>query len=379
VTHPAHSPASDSSWRAHEQEARLLAELLRTSRLALLFDATGGSKTSLLTEGLMPLLRRRVGDRPEAAGARESGVVVPFPDQRSRASARGARRRREIVVYFDRWTEPPLAALQVAIHKAAAGAGERAAPAARLRDALADLSNRFDANFIILLDRFEEFLRAPAEREGAANFVDELVEAVRQPGLPANFLLSLNEEARPRLARLRQRIPGFDDFSLKLAGVQSLDSPLELPSVAAVNPPALVEPIASPAPLAVAVPVAASAAPAPPRARHVKKPPPPRIQIRTEDVYTLIETTLARTTASVPAHGALPTRGPLRPAPRATIEQAAARAAAPPHQAATTPVPPIGPDNARANVDPSEPSSTGHGTKRPGAIARLLRRWRLRP
>jgi hypothetical protein len=371
VTHPAPSPASDSSWRAHEQEARLLAELLRTARLALLFDATReGSKTSLLTEGLMPLLRRRVGDRPTAAGARESGVVVPFPDQRSRASARGARRRREIVVYFDRWTEPPLAALQVAIHNAAAGAGERAAPSVRLRDALAHLSNRFDANFIILLDRFEEFLLAPADREGRASFVDELVEAVNQSGLPANFLLSLNEEARPRLTVLQQHIPGFDDFSLKLAGGASPFEPP--PAVAAPDP----LPPAPPQTLRESADVSIDR-----RAPKIKKPPPPRVQVRTEDVYAFIESTLARTSAGRVGGPAGHHRGMER---HAVVERAGRLAAELSH-APTARVAPDEPAASGADVTPPTgtvdpaPAETNLAEKRPRAFAWLRHRLRAKP
>src|SRR5438445_523685 len=56
-----------------------------TSRHTLLYGQPGSDKTALLKNDLMPLLRRRAGDRLGPALVRESGVVVPFPDRRGRA------------------------------------------------------------------------------------------------------------------------------------------------------------------------------------------------------------------------------------------------------------------------------------------------------
>ena len=79
----------------------------------------GSDKTALLKNDLMPLLRRRSGDRLGIVVARESGVVVPFPDRRGRSSGR-AKRRREIVIYFDDWNDRPLEALHARLQLACA-------------------------------------------------------------------------------------------------------------------------------------------------------------------------------------------------------------------------------------------------------------------
>jgi len=292
--------------QARDQESRLLAELLRTSRLALLFGEAGSDKTALLKSGLMPLLRRRAGDTAGPVAARESGVVVPFPDRRRRPSARAAKRRRELVVYFDNWAESPLASLKARIHMAAAtDAAELQAEPARLSESLALLSKRLEADFIILLDRFEVFLQAPSGREDITRFANELVEAINQPQLPANFLISLDEEARPRLAGLRDSIPGFDDFSLRLtrahgARPAGVSAPSPVPSVAAptvlASPPVLTDALTAPSSHASPDPVADAVRPnRPSRKPKVKREPPPRVVVRTTDVYALIETTLART------------------------------------------------------------------------------------
>lgn len=307
VTDTASPSVSDYSSQAHAQEARLLGELLRTSRLALLFGQAGSDKTALLEHDLMPLMRRRAADQVAPVAVRETGVVVPLQDRRSRDATRASKCRREIIVYFDDWTGAPLAALHACILRAAAmPSPAQTAPSARLSDTLSALSGRHDATIIILLDRFEQVLKAPADRQGIAEFMNELVEAINDATLPANFLIALDEEARPMLASIRSRIPGFDDFSLKLTGPQGarpVATPAQEP--AAPNPfairilPVLNEAVTQRDALVTQTSMVAAAEPT----RHaggtpkVKLPPPARAVIKTDDVYAFIEATLARTAA----------------------------------------------------------------------------------
>ena len=77
---------------------------------------------------------------------------------------------------------------------------------ARLGAILADLSQRFDAHLLVVLDRFEDLLQALSDELCVVQFADELAEAINQPQLATNFLIALAEEAKPRLAGLRTRI-----------------------------------------------------------------------------------------------------------------------------------------------------------------------------
>ncbi len=302
--------ARESSGQAHDGEARLLAELLRTSRLTLLYGEAGVDKTAFLHSALTPLLRRRAGDRNAAAAARDTGGVVPFADRRRRPAGSTSKHKREFVVHFDDWSGPPLAALLACIHQTAnTSAAERAAPWQRLGDTLESLCSRLDANFIILLDRFEEFLMAPNDREGHAEFIGEWIEALQRAPLSANFLISVNDDARPRLASLRSRIPGFDDLSLKLmrppgtkAAAACASSPPAEPAFApiVIEPPLLTDSVAVPDRVSATRSGRSAAAAAPGRTAHppkVKRPAPPAV--KTEDVYALIEATLARTVTEV--------------------------------------------------------------------------------
>ena len=305
------TPASafDPSWPAHDHEARLLSEVLRTSRLALLFGEAGSDKTAFLKNGLMPVLHRRASDRIAPSAARETGVVVPFADRRRRSPAPTSKRRLELVVYFDSWGDAPLVALQASIHQAAGRSPAAPAQAPlRLSETLATLSGQLDASFIVLLDRFEEFLQAPADREDIVGFANELVDAITQVRLPANFLISLNEQARPQLARLRSRIPGFDDYSLRLPqppGLRPTSLLVHVPALPETAPvsavPTLTEAVALPmvaptAPAEIAPAAAASRTAAQPK---LKLPAPSRVPVTTDQVYAFIEATLAHTATPV--------------------------------------------------------------------------------
>ena len=307
MTSNAQASGPDPVGHEHEHEALLLVELLRTSRLALLYAEPGSDKTALLRSGLMPLLSRRAGDLAVPAIARTSGVVVPFPDRRSRPSSASGKRRREIAVYCGDWTEKPLAVLRDSIYTAVAATSvERIEPSARLSEILEALSERLDASFFILLDRFEDLVADPAQREPLGQLLNELAEAVNQAQVPANFLISVTEEASSRLGALRTRIPGFDDFSLKLAAPRGFEQPaastglqeqVRRALIEAV--PILTEPLTPPAESAMpARPAEVRLVLRSPGVIKVKRQPLPRREVTLEDVYAMIEAALSRITTN---------------------------------------------------------------------------------
>lgn len=300
------SPDLEPPWQTHAGEARLLVELLRSSRLALLFCETGTDPTSFLRSTLMPLLGRRDADRVAPAAAPNTGVVAPFPDRRKRpAGPPPTPPAREFVVHFDAWDGDPLPALVARIHQVANTCeAERSASWQRLGDTLEALSSRLDARFIILFDRFEEFLRAAPDHAGRAQFISEWAEVVQRTQLPVSFLMALDDDAQPLLSGLRSRVAGFDDFSLKLrrpAAASPTSGSATPPSSRATGaidgPPVLTEAVAECDLAATAGTPPARPAERPPK---VKRPVPPRSEVKTEDVYALIESTLSRTVTQIP-------------------------------------------------------------------------------
>ena len=289
VTKRIPQPRSELSPDVRAHEAKLLAMMLRTSRLTLVFAEPGTDKGALLKSGVMPLLQRRRSDRGTAPSA-AANAAVSAPDRRRRP----ARPRAEAAIHFEDWGPAPLSALKRRIMDIVpAGAAE--ADDATLADMLQRLHQRLGLQFVFLLDRFEEYLALAPDDSEVGQFADELVAVVVQRDLPASFLIAMDEDARTRLERFRAGIPGFDHDVLRLSPVSA-----ERDQAPAAPPAALTENTA--------------------RAPHPRRPPP-RVPVKVEDVYAFIESTLARTSRQwKPADGLSedpkPASNPRRPSAR---------------------------------------------------------------
>ncbi|MGZ5117383.1 MAG: nSTAND1 domain-containing NTPase [Burkholderiales bacterium] len=187
------------SAKLREHEVRLLADLVRLSRVTLLVAEAGSGKSEVVRSGVMPLLQ---GERRGEA--------------------------KEVAVLLDWWKRLPLAVLNARIDEAlerivgpAAHAIGDHASAATLTERLAARQQAFDCSFIIIFDGFEEFLAAPADRPDAQDFEAQFIEAVNSRTLRANFLLSLDEDAAPLLARMNERIPGLGDAQVRLPKISA--------------------------------------------------------------------------------------------------------------------------------------------------------------
>lgn len=220
------APKLALNWRLREREAQLLAESLRSSRLTVLFGEAGSGKSTLLRSGVLPLLHRRAGDRNVVRG--ESSQVIPFPDRRQQDSWE---RRAEVAVLFDAWAEAaPLASLHAKLGAALPVAGlAMAPPFDSLRENLRAWSDELGVGFLIVLDRFERCLAAPTGDSDAAQFIEELVQAVNEPSLQANFLIAVRDDAEPLLEHLRARIPSLGDTCLRLPALPQT-APPDLPA-----------------------------------------------------------------------------------------------------------------------------------------------------
>lgn len=267
VTKRIPQPRSELEPGVRAHEARLLATMLRSSRLTWVFAEPGADKSGLLKNGVMPLLQRRHGDRAlPGAVAAAAGPAAPAERRR-----RPTRPRRELAIYFDAWDEAPLSRLKRRLLAIAPvePAGD---------DSFAGLLQRMEQQqrlrFVFVLDRFEDYLaRAPQDAE-VGQFADELVQAIAGEATPASFLVALDEAARPALERFRSRLPGFDNDVLRLSPVAPRLDPQSVPTLVDVHE--------------------VTNAPQPHR-------PPPRAPIKVEEVYAFIASTLARTSAQ-PRH-----------------------------------------------------------------------------
>jgi hypothetical protein len=194
-----------------DQEVRLLVDLVRLSRLTLLYAEAGADKSAVLRSTVLPLLRDAASGQTEAA------------------------------VLFDSWYEAPLAAL-IAQMEEVVGASiplaRNVAPSSprTLSALLESWEKNFGVTFIVILDRFEQYLSARSDSPATGEFEEEFVAAVNDRTLRTHFLLSLDEDAAPLLARLRERIPGLGDARVRLPRLSTVGA--AAPSMRAARLPA---------------------------------------------------------------------------------------------------------------------------------------------
>ncbi len=176
--------------------AQQLAQALRASRLTVVVGAAGAGKSTVLA-GVLPLLRRRAIDVALSAASATPGVVVPFPDRRSRGADQA---QRELIHSMDRWDDAALQALQRALDDDGPVRGRRPVADAMTPGNLADHIERHGgARLLFVFDHFEELLQAGRSRVGLRRLVDTWAAAVRSPQLRANFLVTVDERSWPWL------------------------------------------------------------------------------------------------------------------------------------------------------------------------------------
>jgi len=209
----------DPTWHPRDFEAQMLVELLRLSRVTVLYGAQGAGKTTLLKRRVLPLLRSSLEVRNLAQGDKPR-MVVPFRGRHGGTVERGG----EITIVFDRWSNTPLTDLQEQIlDMLPIGSPPMATVMPTLTDILAAWNDEIGVRFFVVLDSFEQYLRAPFDRAGIAEFDDEFVRMVNEPFLAAHFLLSVRDDAEALLMnRYRDRISGFGDAFLRLPDLHAV-------------------------------------------------------------------------------------------------------------------------------------------------------------
>jgi WD40 repeat protein len=157
-----------------DREREVIAANLLASRLTVLYGASGVGKTSLLRAAVTPALRRI----PDAA-----------------------------VVFYSSWAGDPRHGLGEAIDSAVG-----IESSGSLSERLAAASEAVGGDVYAILDQFEEYFLYHERDE----FADELAAAIREPGLRANFLLGLREDALAKLDAFKGRIPNLFANYLRL-------------------------------------------------------------------------------------------------------------------------------------------------------------------
>jgi len=177
-----------------------LASLLRSNRLTLLSSQPGAARDAMLRRGLIPLLQ-----------------ATRAPDGRAERALR-----------FDAWGTLPLRALRQQIDRVMPPQRQELAT---LAEQLAAAGSR-DVRLLLVLDAFEQHLRAPAERADIAHFDLELACCLLDPAVPVHILIVVDDAMRSSLQRYECWMPSFGRHWLRLpnapAGAEALWSDTQI-------------------------------------------------------------------------------------------------------------------------------------------------------
>lgn len=189
-------------FRGRSKETRLVVANLCTTRLTLLYGASGVGKTSLLRAGVIPRFK------------------TPQYDS-------------NLVVYFNKWKGDPLINLRLEVIDAIRTADVRAKDGRNLSvkclqrvDYHSSALNSFwkflavagrllQRRLVIILDQFDEFFLYHPAPEGA-NFVSELAATLTKTKGRVTVLLSLREDTLSDLDRFKGEVPFLFDNYLRV-------------------------------------------------------------------------------------------------------------------------------------------------------------------
>src|ERR1700722_3982692 len=189
---------ADAEWFfGREGEAQTIVGNLRAARLTILHAPSGAGKSSLLRAGVA---RQLVERARRQLTERDSPGYVP--------------------VVFSEWKDDPIADLIAAIETAIQPFLGAAAPSPlprSLPDAVRAAALAVDAELLIVLDQFEEYLLYHAQGTAGGSFTDELARSVTDPHVRGNFLIAIRDDAYASLGELfAGRIPNVYGNYLQL-------------------------------------------------------------------------------------------------------------------------------------------------------------------
>ena len=206
---------ADAEWFFGRREwTEIIVDNLRAYRISILYGASGVGKSSVLNAGVIRGLRTLAASNLAATGTPQL-VVVPFAAWSS---------------------DEPVAALQEAVREAVemtAPALAHRPPTGRLADVCVEWGNRIGGPLLVVLDQFEEYFLYHRGDGGPGSLHEELSVALRRRSTPANFVLSIREDALAQLDRFEGRVPGLLANLLRIdhldraAAREAIERPLE--------------------------------------------------------------------------------------------------------------------------------------------------------
>lgn len=185
-----YSPEDAAFFFGRERERNFITANLLAERLTLLYGASGVGKSSVLRAGVEHHLRRLAEENIDRLG-----------------------KPKYVVVFFNEWREVnPVVSLLQRVQESVtrtlvAEEIEPVSSSLQLTEALLEWSMRARGQLLIILDQFEEYFLYHHHEDGKGTFAEEFPRAVRNPELPANFLVSFREDAFAKMAFFKLRMP----------------------------------------------------------------------------------------------------------------------------------------------------------------------------
>ena len=179
-----------------DREREVIIANLKARQLTVLYGESGVGKSSLLRAGVMSDLIDAAHRNVELHGTPEHLPVI-----------------------LSAWSDDPVAdlitAIRTAVHTTVTATAEPH-DGASLAEVIDWAARTADAHLLVILDQFEEyFLYNPAE-DGPGTFASEFPRILTTPGVQANILLSIREDALAKLDRFKQDVPRLFDSSLRV-------------------------------------------------------------------------------------------------------------------------------------------------------------------
>ncbi|HTW46419.1 MAG TPA: hypothetical protein VMD92_00650 [Acidobacteriaceae bacterium] len=187
-------PFSDTDAQrffGRDTERRIIIDNLKASRLTLVYGASGVGKSSVLRAGVLHHLRL-------LSEQNMSDLGTP----------------KFVAVYFNSWKEDPVLALKMSVQDTVRPwVAERPLVSSASETSLAQVlrvcSERANATLLVVLDQFEEYFLYHSSPGEKSPFDVELAQAANEPGLHANFVISMREDMLAQLDRLKGKIPNI--------------------------------------------------------------------------------------------------------------------------------------------------------------------------
>jgi tetratricopeptide (TPR) repeat protein len=189
---------------------------LISSRLTVIYGASGVGKSSIVHAGVAHKLKRL------ARTARHEGGAAAF------------------AIAFSHWQGDPIKALADRVRKfISQDTGiELSMPARALKESFRAWeeelrTKEWDAELIILLDQFEDYFLYHDEGKGTGTFISEISQLVNSTDLRVNFLISIRDDAYTKLDCFKDEISNLFDDSIRIPPLQrdearaAINGPLE--------------------------------------------------------------------------------------------------------------------------------------------------------